>query len=96
LPVALEIDEAEAALVENTEEARRPAAVLDIGLAVPARRGEKEAVARGDEGREIRRDPVAAGIDGLEIAVAGAGAEAALGLLDRRGEGEAGEPRFTI
>ena len=91
MPVALEIDEAEAVLVEHAEKARRSVAMLDIRLAVAARRGQKEAVARRDECREIRRDAVAAGIEGFQIAVAVAGAEAVLGLLDRRGEGEAGE-----
>src|SRR5262249_2614302 len=49
LPVALEVVERERLLVEHPQEALRPAAVLDVGLAVGAGGGEIERVALRDE-----------------------------------------------
>ena len=43
LPVAREIGKADGLLIEHLEEARRPAAMLDVRLAVLARRGEEDA-----------------------------------------------------
>ena len=57
LPVAPKIGEADRLLIKHLEEARRPAAMLDVRLAVLARRGEEDARLRFDERRKIRRDP---------------------------------------
>ena len=50
LPVAAKVREADRPLVQHLEEARRPAAMLDVGPAGLADRRHVEAVARGEEG----------------------------------------------
>jgi hypothetical protein len=49
LPVADEIGEADRLVIEHAQKARRAAAVLNVGLAVLVRRGEKDAGLPGDE-----------------------------------------------
>ena len=56
LPVAGKIRERQRLLVDHLQETRRPAAMLDIGLAVGRRRCQQEARLRGDELGQIRRD----------------------------------------
>jgi hypothetical protein len=56
LPVAAEIGEAKRALVDHLQEARRAAAVLDVGLSIGVGRGEEERVDGFQECREIVGD----------------------------------------
>ena len=58
LPVAGEVGEGDGLLVEHAEEPGRPAAMLDVGLAVAVRGGEKDARLRFDESLKVGRDAV--------------------------------------
>ena len=56
LPVAAVIGERQRGLVQNLDEALRPAAMLDVGLAVRAGGREIQAVGLGEERRELLVD----------------------------------------
>ena len=56
LPVAREVGEADGVLVEHPQEARRPAAMLDVGLALRVGGRQKDAGLGLDEGSEFGRD----------------------------------------
>src|SRR5439155_25180767 len=87
LPVAAVIGKRDGVLVENLDEALRPAAMLDIGLAVRGSRREKEAVGPGEEAGEIFVDLGAPAAARFDICIALARALAGLDCLHRRGEG---------
>src|SRR6266702_366542 len=87
LPIASKVGEAEPALVEYAQEAARSAPVLQVGLAGGTGGGEVDAVALGQEGRQLRRDPGLPAVALLDAPVAGARAAAGLLGLDGGGEG---------
>src|SRR4029079_5117097 len=73
-------------LVEDLDEALRPAAVLDVWLAVRGSRREKEAVGLAEEAGEIFVDLGAPAAALLDMGIALARTLAGLDRLHRRGE----------
>ena len=75
MPVAAIVGETKGALVDNLEEALRPAAMLDIGRAIGGGGGKKYRVLLGNEGGKLRRQlvgksfhqPVLIGLGGAAV-----------------------------
>jgi hypothetical protein len=88
LPVPRLLDPADRVVVDRAEEAGRAAAVLDVGLAVGARRGEERGVDPGEEGAQLAGHLGAEAAVRLDPGVGGAGAALGLQALDRGGEGD--------
>ena len=91
LLVAAEVGEGDGAVVEDVDEARRAATVLDVGPAGFAGGGHVEGVAGGDE-VALGFGEAVAGISGmLDAVVGGTAAVEGLLLFDEGGEGYFGE-----
>ena len=86
LPVAGKIGKGDRLVVEHVQEAGRAAAMLDVGLAVGARRRQEHAGLGGDEGSEVRRDGCAPAAALFHRGIAVPRALALLDRLDRRRE----------
>jgi hypothetical protein len=88
LPVTAVVGERDGVLVENFDKALRPAAVLDIGLAVGGSRREIEAGRLGEEAGEILVDLGAPAAARLDMGIGAARAFAGLDRFHCRGEGD--------
>ena len=88
LPVAAVVRKRDGVLVEDFDKTLRPAAMLDVRLAVSGRRREVEAVGLGQEARELFVDLGAPAAALLDIGIALARSLPGLDRLYRRGEGD--------
>jgi hypothetical protein len=88
LPVAAVIGERDGVLVQDFDKALRPAAVLDVGLAVRRCGREIEAAGLGEKAGEIFVDLAAPAAARLDMGLGLARALAGLDRLHRRGDGD--------
>src|SRR5262249_28605087 len=88
LPVAAVVGEGQRLVVEHVDEALRPAAMLDGGLALFADGREIGGIALGDVGRELGRDAVGPRPRLRRLLVAGPRPAAVLNGFDGRREGD--------
>src|SRR5207237_5427721 len=88
LPVAAIVGKRDGVLVQDFDKALRPAAMLDVGLAVCGRRRKIEAVGLGQKARKLFVDLVAPAAALFDLGIGLARSLAGLDRLDRRGEGD--------